>query len=399
MQGFFLEPAPEAAHGGETIMFRAIEPVDSKRARPLGRVLALSLALTACAAGFSALSAQEPSPAPVETSASGPKITIHGFLSQAYAKSDGHQILGIASQGTADYRSAALQIRAEISPNDVFAVQLNHERLGKSPVMSIKSDVELDWIFYEHRFGDSAVKVGRVQIPFGVYNEVLDVGTILPFYRPSRNFYGETAYSSETVDGVALTHTFNLAHDWSVDGDVYFGNLQFPERNFVTGGYVKSGARNARGAEVWVDTPMTGVRVGAGGLLYEIDSLFSPGTWKTKHLSLSVERKWFDVHSDYKWVDLGLAKLELGYVQAGIHFTEKLRLNAQQDFFYSNFTGRRARDDSDRALGLNYAFNPSLVLKAEHHWTEGGFWLEDQIPFGAPTPKTRYWILSLATSF
>jgi len=380
-------------------MLRTTESVDPKRARRRGRTLAISLALAACVGGLSALSAQEASPAPAEAAVSGPKITVHGFLSQAYAKSDGHQILGISDQGSADYRSAALQIRADISPSDVFVVQISHERLGRSPVMSIKSDVELDWIFYEHRFGDSAVKVGRVQIPFGIYNEVLDVGTILPFYRPSRNFYGETAYSSETVDGVVLTHTFNFARGWSLDGDVYFGNLQFPERNFETGSYVKSNARNTRGAEVWIDTPVAGVRLGGGAVAYEIDSLFAKGTWKTKHLSLSAERKWFDVHSEIKWVDLGVGKLELGYVQAGVHFTDKLRLNIQQDLFYANLTGRRERTDSDRALGLNYAFNPGLVLKAEHHWTEGSFWLEDQSALGPPTTKTRYWILSLATSF
>ena len=364
------------------------------------RTLAISLALAACLAGPSALSAQEASPAPVETTVSGPKITIHGFLSQAYAKSDGHQILGISDQGTADYRSAALQIRADINPSDIFIVQLNHEGLGKSPVMSIKSDVELDWIFYEHRFGDSAVKVGRVMIPFGLYNEVLDVGTVLPFYRPSRNFYGETAYSSETVDGILLTHTVDLGRGWGLQGDVYYGDFQFPERD-LTGGYVRSHAHDTRGAEVWLDTPLYGVRFGAGAMGYELNSVLAPGTWKAEHLSVSAERKWFDVHSEYKWVDVGTGKIEMSYAQAGFHFTDKLKLNVQEELFYADFLGQaRARLDQDRAVGLNYAFNPGLIVKAEHHWSTGSFWLEDLGSFGAPTDtKTRYWILSLATSF
>src|SRR6185295_799141 len=53
----------------------------------------------------------------------GSKITIHGFLSQAYARTDGSQILGIPKQGTADYRTAALQVRADITPSDTFAIQ------------------------------------------------------------------------------------------------------------------------------------------------------------------------------------------------------------------------------------------------------------------------------------
>src|SRR6185295_2209749 len=98
-------------------------------------------------------------------------ITVHGFLTQAYASTDGHQFVGITEGGTTDYRSAALQLRADMTRKDSFAILIAHERLGESPVMSFRDEVELDWLFYEHRFASSAVKVGRVQIPFGIYNE------------------------------------------------------------------------------------------------------------------------------------------------------------------------------------------------------------------------------------
>src|SRR5438128_1271199 len=53
-------------------------------------------------------------PSPPEGKESGPaaddsagvKILLNGFLTQAYAISDGNQILGIPKQGTADYRTA-----------------------------------------------------------------------------------------------------------------------------------------------------------------------------------------------------------------------------------------------------------------------------------------------------
>lgn len=104
------------------------------------------------------------------------KITIHGYLSQAYAISDGNHVVGIPEKGTTDYRTAALQMRVQISPKDIFAVQISHERIGKSRVQTVHDDLELDWMFYEHRFGNSAVKVGRLPIPFGIYNELRDVG-------------------------------------------------------------------------------------------------------------------------------------------------------------------------------------------------------------------------------
>ena len=53
--------------------------------------------------------------------------------------------------------------------------------MRESPFQVFQPDVALDWLFYEHRFADGAVKVGRVKIPFGIYNEVRDVGTLLAY--------------------------------------------------------------------------------------------------------------------------------------------------------------------------------------------------------------------------
>src|SRR5258708_6414715 len=84
--------------------------------------------------------------------AEGPKITINGYLSQAYAISDGNQITGIPKQGTADYRTAAVQIRADMTAQDTFSVKFRHERIGESPFQAFQPDVALDWVFYEHKF-------------------------------------------------------------------------------------------------------------------------------------------------------------------------------------------------------------------------------------------------------
>lgn len=56
------------------------------------------------------------------------KLTVHGFLTQAYAKSDGGTVLGITEDGTSDYRSLALQLRYAMSENDTFVLQLSTAR-------------------------------------------------------------------------------------------------------------------------------------------------------------------------------------------------------------------------------------------------------------------------------
>lgn len=355
--------------------------------------------------------AVEPEPAaePVEEAAadepslSNPRITFHGYLTQAYTQSDGFTILGIPEDGTADYRTAAVQIRADISENDAFVVQFSHERFGNSRVQEIKDDVELDWIFYERHFGPTVVKVGRVQIPFGIYSEVRDVGTVLPFYRPSHNFYGEAAYSSETVDGLVVSRDFQLGPAWRLEADLHYGNWQFIQRDFITGDFRADEVDDSIGIQLWLDTPLPGLRIGGGYMEYHIQI---PGAeeapWDTIQAGLSLERERFSFHAEAKTTYIGAGDVHLGYAHLGVNLTDRITLNAQQDLFYLELDGTpRTKIDDDLALGLNYAFSSAVVLKAEHHWNEGSFWLEDAPPPlpGAAVPETRYFLLSLSTAF
>lgn len=358
-------------------------------------------------AGTAVLGAQEEPPAdePAATAessaadASGLTVTFHGYLTQAYAQSDGNQIFGITEDGVTDYRTAALQIRADVRENDSFIFQFSHERLGESPIQEVKDDdVELDWLFYEHRFGSSAVKVGRIQIPFGIYNEIKDVGVLLPFYRPSHNFYGEAAYSSETIDGIVLSHALTLPGGFGLDADVHFGEWEFIQSDFL-GGYTTNEVDDSLGLELWLDTPWPGFRVGTGAMHYQIAAGEGETEWKQYHISVAAELERFSLHAELKQADVQTADVYLGYAHLGVGLTDKLTLNLQDDLFYIKVPGAsRTRVDEDRAVGLNYAFNPSVVLKLEHHWNEGGFWVEGGVPFGSGI-KTRYGILSLSTAF
>ncbi|MGH7487348.1 MAG: hypothetical protein ACREMY_17370, partial [bacterium] len=330
-----------------------------------------------------------------------------GYLTQAYAMSDGNQFLGITHKGTADYQTAALRIRADMTPDDAFVVQFAHIRIGNSNIQQLKNDVDVDWLYYQHNFGDNSVKVGRVQIPFGIYNEVRDVGTLLPFYRPSHNFYGDAAFGSETLEGIVLTRRQELGAGWSLTGDLHYGNWKFGNSDFQ-GGYFFDKVDRSKGAELWVDTPVSGLRFGAGVMRYNITSgnpafpVFGLNTWQASHGSLVGEFDRFNVHSEVKVVELGAGlRVQMGYAQAGVRLFRELTLNAQRDVLYLKTAHQpRSKSDDDRALGLDYAFRPTLVLKAEHHWNEGGFWVENApTVFGGPTPKTKYWLVSLSTAF
>jgi hypothetical protein len=333
----------------------------------------------------------------------GPKITFHGFLSQAYAASDGHQILGITGDGTADYRSAALQLRADLTPQDAFVVQFAHERIGASPLGGFREEIELDWLFYEHKFESSAIKVGRVQIPFGIYNEVRDAGTVLPFYRPSTAVYGESFFSSETVDGIVLHHRFKPFGAWGLTADIHYGDWEFTAVDQV--GYFISDVRNSVGVELWLETPLPGLRIGTGAMRYETPEARQPGAeydHRTNyHVSVAGEFSRFVANAEFTKSSFPLGHFWGGYVHLGFALTNKIVINGQygladlevSDLFHVDLI-------DNTTLGVNYRFRPDLVLKAEHHWDEG-FTAEAPLPnlFAGIPMKTRFWMLSLSTSF
>jgi hypothetical protein len=355
---------------------------------------------------------QEPAPeAPAAADASDQgessflsKVSIHGFLSQAYAFSDGRQILGIPDQGTFDYRTAALLIRADISPDDVFSIQLSHERNGLSPLQKTQEDVKLDWAFYEHRFGKSAVKVGRVKVPYGIYNEVRDVGTVLPLYRAPRDVYGEGSFTTETVDGILVSHRFDMSQSWALSADLYYGNWSFVD----TSGAV-SRVEKTFGGQIFLDTPIPGLRVGAGFQNFDASAVPARAATRWKDVHASIQGTFGRVEADveYKRTDADLQKtgkllygIETGYARLGFRVTDKLTVHAQVEQFKLELAQLHIKRDYDmeKVLALTYKFRTDLVLKSEYHWNEGYFLDVSVSPLG-PAVKTNYGILSLSTSF
>lgn len=369
-------------------------------------VLAMALAALA-GSSFAPARAQEPAEVEADTAeAEEPKLEVHGFLTQAYGFADDAQVLGITEDGTADYRTAALQMRYRFTDDSSFVAQISHERLGESPLQEFREDVEIDWLFYEHRWGTTSARAGKVPIPFGIWNEVRDVGTVLPFYRPPRGFYGEGAFTTETVDGLLLSRGFELGGDFSLDGDLYYGDRNSLELSEL--GVNEVHIDDTVGLQLWLSVPGGRLRFGAGAQRFEVTSSIvgAPGEetlWKQAHASVEALFSRFSVRAEVQWSEAGTVKFRTTYLQVGVHLSSRLDLNLQAERSDLELTlpGLRADIDLDEDLvaGVAYWLRPYLVIKAEAHRNEG-FLTEAPVPpiFGPPVEAT-YGILSLSTSF
>jgi hypothetical protein len=362
-----------------------------------------SISRNAIAAGLLALASL---PGTIEGQVSS-KVSIHGYLTQGWGKSSGTAFYGLSDDASTDFRYAALQLRYLPTDRDQFVVQLNHRRLGRSPITDFESDVSLNWAFYQHAFKmGTTLKVGRMPIPRGIYNELRAVGVVLPMYRPPVVFYDEGAYYSETIDGAIATHTFADDSPWSLEANLYVGGWRSLAYDTWSPEYSISPVRaeNAVGTQLWLNTPVDGLRFGASAQRHDDRNEGTGDVIKMRewHVSLDATReRWFLRAEGQLQNYVDSDKLYVGYVQLNVKPTEKLGVTGEvqrsrdTDVTYtspSSFEWHRSY-----GVGTSYAFNPSLVLKLEHHWDRG---IQVEEPANPMTPpKFRYILASLSASF
>jgi hypothetical protein len=379
----------------------------------------LSTSTVAALAALAALTAAGAYAAPLEAQqGTDSKLSIHGYLTQGAGVSDSSMVVGISKQGTTNYRRAAILMRYAQTPRDAFVIQVAHRRLGDSPIMNFEPDVKVDWAFYERKFlGDSRVRVGKAPIPFGIYNETRYTGTLLPFYRAPYAMYFEGAYTSETVDGAVLSHTFLGESPFHVDASVYGGSynlLEFRQvpasptvYNYVLG---KAQAQGALGGQLWIETPIDGLRVGGGGSRATMQGgvLRTPGTKDTKrdwHAGIDGSFDRFAARGEYRGTVYKNLTYHGYYGQVGARVVGPLSLNAQGEVGTAMArNGATYRELEiplirDYAVGANYAFRSDLVMKLEAHRTKG-YNTEDNVNIFANNPGVaHYYISSLSLAF
>lgn len=343
------------------------------------------------------------------------RLSVHGFLTQAYGISDGHQRLGVTSHGTADYRVAALQFRYDASDRDAFVIQLSHERIGHSPLARLEPEVDLDWVFYERRFGaNTTARVGKIRSPVGIYNEIRDVGTLLPMYRPPVTLYGEQFYTSETLDGVMVSQRVPLG-DWSLEVDGFFGGWEYVQFDLESFAQVDGGL----GTQVWLETPVRGLRLGGSAVRYTSrDILGAPEDFEDPQVlwraALDGTFPRFFVRAEAFHVAFGAE--EVGYMgeaqgyygQASFSVTDRLGLVAQAEF--TDLAVEVTADpqpfsfddniDRDLGFGVQYRAWPNVLLKLEGHRYRG-YGIEDEFRLLGLTDRANvtYGLFSVSTSF
>jgi hypothetical protein len=326
----------------------------------------------------------------------------------------------------------ALNLRYKPTPNHAIVLQVSAAEFGDSPVDSVQSQVDIDWLFYEFALPtETRLRAGRFPVAAGIYNEVRDVGVLLPFFRPPFTFYREGGLFSETVDGVSVAHRFLTGSAWTLDVDVYYGEFDVLQQAVAGVGTqpIEVEASDALGAQVWLDTPLDTLRFGLGGLTWENTSVerfggFRDAPWESWYGSIDAAVSPFSLRAEYRRVDAHIdpegfvpavdLDFDIYYWQLGWHPLDKLSFYLQHEFTYIEALSillpggsLRLKDREDLGLSTVFRFSPHLVLKGEYHFVEAevrtGF-AGPPIPgappvFGIEDQESDYGIVSLSMTF
>lgn len=241
-----------------------------------------------------------------------PQYQVHGYLSQGYALSTDHGVLGIPTAGTTDWRRAAIQFRMMPNEQDQLVLQVRERRLGEAAISDLGDEtISLDWAFAQRNLGNHQVRAGRMPIPRGIYNQIRDVGIINPFYRAPYNFYTE---SFETIEGLQASTRAELGHGWSGDLAVYGGETYYADVNPTDASQVlEIRTKRVFGGQLWLTTPLQGARVGANHIAFTA----SETKYDLQQYSFDGNFEKFLVRAEYNY--LGGAELRRNgwYGQAG----------------------------------------------------------------------------------
>ena len=328
-------------------------------------------------------------------------VEVHGFGSwNSGATNNENLYLGGKWKGSSTNSSAGVNLTGDLGDRVSFTTQVEFGFNGET-------EAELDYAFGEYRFHDALkLRAGQVKQPFGLFTELMDVGTVRPFLHLPQSMYGPTAAVAEAYRGIGLTGNLNLPGGSSLDYDVYGGGLNREENEFTLDMYRALQGRksfeevgNEIGTEVTdqmyggrlMFNVVQGLRVGTSGY-HSITGEASAGRgWVTTMgyaaeyvrgrtaLRSEVFRQWENDHDrENGWYYEGSYRPFGGWQLAGRFDRSSVHLKNPRPTSSSDLAvdvrppvGQSLLEHRELAGGVNYFFSPNFVMKASVHHTTG----------------------------
>ena len=370
----------------------------------------------------------------------GSTFKAHGFLTQGYFLTTENRIFGTSDEGGSfDYIEAGLNGSWAPMSDLRLAGQVLFRRAGKGH----EHDVELDFGLVDYTVLSTAdyrlgVRLGRVKIPFGFYNETRDVLFTRPTILLPQSIYADAQRDlSLSADGGLVygeyqnnwgNLTFELGmgipRGKSVDTELGILGSDWPGRTDSKRSYVGrlgydmlGGKYRVALSSAWVDTRYQPDRLPPDDLSSGKD-IFTPiiisAQYNLEKLSLTTEYALRSVKDS--GFGEGFDKDIVGesyYLQAEYRFDDHWQAVVRYDVFYSDRKDRNGRKfealfnspahtqfAKDWTIGIRYHLNQSFLVAAEYHAIDGTAWIVPLQDNANLSTLNRYWnLFTLAVGY
>lgn len=207
-------------------------------------------------------------PAPYEE----PIIEIHGFVSPGYVlTTSGTNFLARSDDGgSVEFVEVGLNFTKQLTPDLRLGLQLFARDLG--PVGDYTP--KIDWFYLDYRFRDwLGFRAGRVKIPFGLYNETVDIDAArVPVLFPQSVYPVNDREFLLAQTGAELYGYVPLGDVGALSYAVYAGTIFLAnESAFSQGGALAITIPYVFGGRVVWETPLQGLRFAASVLAGQIE--------------------------------------------------------------------------------------------------------------------------------
>jgi hypothetical protein len=304
------------------------------------------------------------------------QIDLHGFGSWSYRRTNTNNYLGGLPEGS--YRNVNLNLNLAAAVEAHLTI---HGQVDFSQD-AVDDHVDVDYVFAEWRFSDEfQLRAGKIQLPFGIYTEIFDVGTVRPFLTLPQAIYGPTGLISEAVEGAGIRGVVPAGRNWELQYDVYGGGLDVRdlEPEALEGLEEGEVVRDALGGRVNVRTPILGLRF--GGSVYT--GIITPDETRVRktiagvHAEYLSDRWWLRGEVVHEAETGGRDRVDAFYVEIARFLTARWQLAALYDRLTISIPNNPQPADPafrrhrELGFGLNYWFTPEFVLKGSYAFVSG----------------------------
>ena len=352
-----------------------------------------------------------------------PPVEIHAFVSQGALWTTANNYLAHTEHGSLEFAEAGVNVTKQLSDRLRAGLQLFARDLG--PIGDF--DVKLDWFYVDYHWRDYlGLRVGRVKLPFGLYNETYDVDAAHTFALLPQSVY--PAVSREFLlaqSGVELYGIRDLGRGGALDYRLYGGTI-FQEVTPAVGSPVQVAELDVPylvGGRVLWEPPVASLRLGGSlqtqrvesqlrvdvppmPLRVEVDTTviqwmasveYTPGD-----LALAAEYgRW---HVDLDSSDPTIhpeaeTTSERGYLMAAYRPRPWLQPGAYYSIYYPNVAKRdgNAAKQHDVAATVRFDVSPNWIVKLEGHFMRGTAALSSSLNGGTPRDELAHqWGLLVA---